>query len=53
MNFFPFQIQALDTTQDQNRVAYYMDMGLGKTYVGTEKNEAPWGAGQSGDLSEI
>jgi len=37
MNFFPFQIQALDTTQDQNRVAYYMDMGLGKTYVGTEK----------------
>lgn len=37
MNFFPFQIQALDTTQEQNRVAYYMDMGLGKTYVGTEK----------------
>lgn len=37
MNFFPFQIQALNTTQDQNRVAYYMDMGLGKTYVGTEK----------------
>lgn len=37
MNFFPFQIQALDTTANQNRVAYYMDMGLGKTYVGTEK----------------
>lgn len=37
MNLFPFQLQALDTTQTQNRVAYYMDMGLGKTYVGTEK----------------
>ncbi len=37
MNLFPFQIQALETTADQKRVAYYMDMGLGKTFVGAEK----------------
>lgn len=37
MNFYPFQNEALDTTANQNRVAYYMDMGLGKTYVGAEK----------------
>ena len=24
-------------TKDRNRVAYYLDMGLGKTFVGSEK----------------
>lgn len=37
MNFFPFQVQALEATAGRNRVAYYMDMGLGKTFVGAEK----------------
>lgn len=37
MNFYPFQNEALDTTANHNRVAYYMDMGLGKTFVGAEK----------------
>lgn len=37
MNFFDFQTEALNQTADQNRVAYYMDMGLGKTFVGAEK----------------
>lgn len=37
MNLFPFQVQALETTANRNRVAYYMDMGLGKTFVGAEK----------------
>lgn len=30
-------MEALDQTKDQNRVAYYLDMGLGKTFVGSEK----------------
>lgn len=37
MKFFEHQKQALDQTKDLNRVAYYLDMGLGKTYVGAEK----------------
>ena len=31
------QIEALDATKGRERVAYYLDMGLGKTYVGAEK----------------
>lgn len=31
------QKQALKVTADQNHVAYYHDMGLGKTYTGAEK----------------
>lgn len=31
------QQQALDETKDQNHVAYYHDMGLGKTFTGAEK----------------
>ncbi|MBZ4650924.1 SNF2-related protein [Thermosipho sp. (in: thermotogales)] len=31
------QQQALSQTLDKTRVAYYLDMGLGKTYVGSEK----------------
>lgn len=37
MNLFPHQKQALEMTAEQNRVAYYLDMGLGKTFVGSEK----------------
>lgn len=31
MQLFPHQSKALDETKDFNRVAYYLDMGLGKT----------------------
>lgn len=37
VNLFPHQITALDETKDFNRVGYFLDMGLGKTYVGSEK----------------
>lgn len=37
INLFPHQINALQATSGQNRVAYYLDMGLGKTFVGSEK----------------
>lgn len=34
---YEHQRQALEATADKNRVAYYMDMGLGKTHTGAEK----------------
>ena len=37
MKLFEHQKQALAETKDKNRVAYYHDMGLGKTYTGAEK----------------
>lgn len=37
MQLFPHQQEALDRTAEKNRVAYYLDMGLGKTFVGAEK----------------
>lgn len=37
MQLFPHQSKALDETKDFKRVAYYLDMGLGKTFVGGEK----------------
>lgn len=37
MKLFDHQIQSLEKTKDQNKVAYYYDMGLGKTYIGSEK----------------
>lgn len=37
MKLYPHQVRALDDTYKQNRVAYYLDMGLGKTFVGSEK----------------
>lgn len=37
MNLFEHQKTALEQTKDQNQVAYYLDMGLGKTFVGSEK----------------
>lgn len=39
VNLFPHQVQALDQTRGLNKVAYYLDMGLGKTFVATEKAE--------------
>lgn len=37
MKLFNFQTDALEAVQDKNRCAFYMGMGLGKTYVGSEK----------------
>ena len=37
MEMFPHQSEALVQSKNLNRVAYYWDMGLGKTYVGAEK----------------
>lgn len=37
MKLYPFQQQGLDDTKEMNRVAFYYDMGLGKTFVGAEK----------------
>lgn len=37
LKLFPHQEQVLEETKDKNRVAYYLDMGLGKTFVGAEK----------------
>ena len=37
MKLYPHQKQVLDQTRDFKNVAYYLDMGLGKTFVGSEK----------------
>lgn len=37
MKLYPFQEKVLNDTVSQNKVAYYLDMGTGKTYVGAEK----------------
>lgn len=37
IKLFPHQEAALMATKDKNRVAYYLDMGLGKTFVGAQK----------------
>lgn len=37
MNLYPHQIDALEQTKGLDHVAYYLDMGLGKTFVGSEK----------------
>lgn len=37
VTLFPHQKQALEMTSSHNRVAYWLDMGLGKTFVGSEK----------------
>ena len=38
MELFKHQQEALEQTKDLNRVAYYLDVGLGKTFVGAEKS---------------
>lgn len=37
VTLFPHQQTALEQTADHTRCAYYLDMGLGKTFVGSEK----------------
>lgn len=37
VELFRHQKYALEVTNDKNHVAYYLDMGLGKTFVGSEK----------------
>lgn len=37
LKFFDHQIDSLNKTEHCNRVAYYHDMGLGKTFTGAEK----------------
>lgn len=37
MKLYPHQEDALRQTEGKNRVAYYHDMGLGKTFTGSEK----------------
>lgn len=37
MNLYPHQTEVLEASKSQNRVAYYYDMGLGKTFIGSEK----------------
>ena len=37
VQLYPYQAAQLDASRDFNRVAYYHDMGLGKTFTGAEK----------------
>ena len=37
ITLFPHQIEVLKNSETQNRVGYFLDMGLGKTWVGSEK----------------
>lgn len=37
IKLFKHQEEVLNDTYDYNKVAYYLDMGLGKTFVGSEK----------------
>jgi SNF2 family DNA or RNA helicase len=37
MKLFPHQDEVLKLTEDRSKVAYFLDMGLGKTFVGAEK----------------
>ena len=37
ITLYPHQEQVLKDTEGHDRVAYYLDMGLGKTFVGSEK----------------
>lgn len=37
IQLYDFQKEALQRTEQHNRCAYYLDMGLGKTFVGSEK----------------
>lgn len=37
IQFFPHQERGLKDTEHLNKVAYYWDMGLGKTFIGAEK----------------
>lgn len=42
MKLYPHQTEALELIKNHNRCAVYYDMGLGKTYIGSEKaNQYP------------
>lgn len=38
IQLYKHQKKALEMTKNRNKVAYYLDMGLGKTFVGAEKS---------------
>lgn len=40
IKLFEHQMKALKDTEHRNRVAYYLDMGLGKTFVASEKAQS-------------
>lgn len=40
LELYPHQQKALKETKNKNHVAYYLDMGLGKTFVGSEKMQS-------------
>ena len=40
MKLYPHQTEVLRETESFNRCAYYLDMGLGKTFVGSEKADS-------------
>ena len=37
MKLYPHQVEGLEKCKDRNRIALYWDMGLGKTFGGSEK----------------
>lgn len=37
ITLYPHQKEVLEETKNYNKVAYYLDMGLGKTFLGSEK----------------
>lgn len=37
VQLYPHQVKALQETEQFNKVGYFLDMGLGKTFVGSEK----------------
>ena len=37
MNLYPHQQKILDASKEMRKVAYFLDMGLGKTYLASEK----------------
>ena len=37
MKLYQYQLEGLEDTKDLNKVAYYWDMGTGKTFMGAEK----------------
>ena len=37
IELYPHQIDVLEKSKDLNRVAYFYDMGTGKTYIGSSK----------------
>ena len=53
MELYQHQKQVLSDTERFNRVGYFLDMGLGKTFVGSEKNVGSEYGGQSADMPEI